>query len=206
MLNNLKEFIKKHNKLYVIAKSMKGMNDPNFAKIIRGYYDYDHQEICTLLVEHNGEIMPNRIVYDISCGEKTKSVGFCAEMHHLLYRLKFAEAINAVPRVRWGENMLYYDHGLDNITKNAFEYYFEPISEAANHSPSEFKNYILSNTKHIYIYQNMVNKSYKIEDIDFKMLADMYKKYIHLNEKTHSYINSEIDNLFNRCKQLPPPA
>ena len=40
---------------------------------------------------------------------------------------------------------------MDNITQNAFEYYFEPVSEAAAHSPDEFKNYIRSDVKHISI-------------------------------------------------------
>lgn len=204
MLKKLKDFIKKHDKLYIITKSIKSINDPNLVKVIRGYYDYNHPEVCTLLLEHNGEYMPDRIVYDISCGEKVKSVGFCAEMHQLLYRLRFAEAINAVPRVHWGEYMFYYDHGMDYITKNAFEYYFEPVSEAADHSPNEFKNYIRSDKKHIYIYQNMVDKSYKINDVNFKLLAGMYRKYIHLNEKTSLFINSEIDNLLNYNKQIPP--
>lgn len=203
MLKKLKEFIKNHDKLYVIARCMKNINEPNLVKILRGYYDNNYQEVCTLLLEHNGDFMPDRIVYDISRDETKRSYrGFCADMHHLLYRLKFAEEINAVPRVHWGENIPYYDHGMDNITQNAFEYYFEPVSETAAHSPDEFKNYIRSDVKHIYIYQNMINKSYKIEDINFKLLADMYKKYIHLNERTKTFIDSDIDKIFNRRDQL----
>lgn len=205
MLRKLKIFIKKHDRLYVICKSVRRMNDPVFREIIRGYYDVDHQEACTLLLEHSGELMPDKIVYDISRGEeKHTRVGFGASMHRLLYGLKFAEMINAVPRVLWGPNMPYYDHGMDDITKNAFEYYFEPLSEAANYPLKEFKNILKSNGKEILIYQNMVDESYNVNDNNIKILAEMYKKYIHLNEKTSQYINYEINKLFNRNEHEVP--
>lgn len=203
MLNKIKEFAQGNDKLYVFCKSLKRRNDPVFAKIIRGYYDKNYPEWCTVLLEHSGDMMPDKIVYDISCGEEKHSrVGLYANIHHLLYRLKFAEMINAVPRVRWGEGMPYYDHAMDDITKNAFEYYFDPISEAANYPLCDFGNIIRSTTKHILIYQNMFDNSYKLNDSDIMTLAESYKKYIHLNNKTSSYINGEIEKIFGKHMQM----
>lgn len=205
MLDKIKDLIKAHNVLYVISKSLMSCKDPNLTKIIRGFYDFDHPEISTLLLEHNGELMPDRIVYDISHGEeKNETLGFFSDMHNLLYRLRFAELINAVPRVRWGEGVPYYDHGMDNVTKNAFEYYFEPISDAAKYSLKSFKNLISSRAKHISIFQNMASKSYKIDDENLRLLSSAYKKYIHLNDDTQKFIDRGISKTLGVCRQSNP--
>ena len=196
MLNKLKELVKKNDSLYVIAKCVKNSKNPEMIKLIRGYYDFEYQEVTTLLIEHYGTLLPDRIIYDIPRGEETVTrIGFYADMHNLLYALKYSEMINAIPRVRWGEKMPYYDHGMDYITKNVFEYYFLPISEASNHSLYEYKNVIRTNGKHEYTFQNMVNNSYNIENNHIRLLAEIYKKYIHLNDQTSQFINDAINRL-----------
>ena len=203
MLKKIKPFVKKHDILYVICKSVQRMNDPLFIRIIRGYYDGDYQEATTLLLEHCGEIMPDKIVYDISRGEeKLTRMGFCASMHHLLYGLKFAEMINAVPRVLWSKNMPYYDHGMDDITKNAFEYYFESISEAANYSFNEFKNILKSKPKDILIYQDMFTGSYSPNEDNIRELAESYRKHIHLNERTRKIIFDDIKGILKNNERI----
>ena len=207
MSNRIKDFIKRHNRLYVLCKCIRSTDDPFLAKIIRGYYDPESSDDCTILLERCGERLPNKIVYDIPRGEEDVTrVGFYANMHNLLYGLKFAELINAVPRVKWGEKMPYYDHGMDKITKNAFEYYFEPISEAADYALNDFKNVVRTNRKHISLFQDMFKNSYRMADENIYMLAELYKRYIHLNERTSLFINSEINKLFDRDIRLPPPA
>lgn len=182
------------------------MNDPVFVNLIRGYYEYDYPKTSTLLIEHYGELLPDKIVYDIPRGEETVThIGFYADMHNLLYALKFSEMINAVPRVRWGDKMPYYDHGMDDITKNAFEYYFEPISEASNCSLYDFRNVIRTNGKHECLFQNMMDNSYKTDDECIRMLAEIYKKYIRLNKKTSEFVYREINNLFGADMQQNTP-
>lgn len=205
MITKIKKYMKNNDRLYTVCKAAKKSSDPYLAKTIRGLYDFDHPEVSTLLLEHNGELMPDRIVYDISHGEDKKEImGFFANMHHLLYRLKFAELINAVPRVRWGEGVPYYDHGMDSVTKNAFEYYFEPISDAAKYPLKSFKNIIDSRAKHISMFQNMAKKSYKINDENLRLLSSAYKKHIHLNDDTKKYIESGISKTLGVCRQSDP--
>ena len=151
MLKKYKEFLKRHDKLYVLCKCIQNINNPVLTKIIRGYYDRNYSSTSIMLMEHYGELMLDRIIFDIPRGEETVTrIGFYADMHNLLYGLKFAEMINAVPRVKWGENMPYYDHGMDKISsfyQDMFDNSYAVSDENIKLLSETYKKYIHLNRK-----------------------------------------------------------
>lgn len=196
----IRNTLRKNDALYVLIKCLKNVRNPEFCDLIRSYFIGSH-EGCIYFLEHPGEIWPEKYIYDISVGEKGKSsVGFCAEIHHLLYRLMFADEYNLLPRVVWGKGSPYFDNEMN--TNNAFEYYFEPISEASRFSSYEFKNLIRSDVKHILKYKDMVNGSYSPDANNIKILSESYKKYIHLNLNTQIYIREGITNALKYNKRI----
>ena len=192
-MEKLKGFIKRHGRLYVMAKCFCSINDPNLLKLMKGFYGSDNSDSDTLLIEHYGQKFPDTLVYNMSIGEKDVSVtGLGARLHQLLYRLRFSDFINAKPRVFWGNKMAYYDKQMDKETKNVFEYYFEPVSDLSNYPVSDFRNVINSQGRHTKFYQNMDTDSYCIKEEHLKILSEQYKKSITLNSKTKEFIYNGI--------------
>ena len=200
--NDLIETLKENDVLYILGKYVKTRKNKELSHLVRSYYQPAF-EGCVYFLEHPGTLLPNKTIYDISVGEtEKKEVGFCAEMHHLLYKLMFADEYNLSPRVVWGCGSPYYEAELEKKSNNAFEYYFEAISEASDYSLSEFANIIKSDTKHILKYHNMILKSYYQNEQSIRLLAKSYKKHIRLNEYTNRIILEDINHIFQGKNKL----
>ena len=176
-----------------MVKYIKHNNDSELIRIIRGLYDLDYNSAHTFVIEHFGECLSDKIIYNISFGEEEScDIGFAAMIYHLLYYLKIAEMIGAVPMVKWGQLTLYHDHQMDSITNNVYEYYFEPISDVIEYPINKCKNVIRSRGRHIYLFHNMNEQVYLLDDKDILLLAEQYKRYIRLNDKTTKYIQEGL--------------
>ncbi len=208
---NIKSIIKKiiinNNKLYVFAQCINNLNDPNYIKLIKGYYDgsYDYTSI---LVTRNGIRFPSIIVYHIvDCkvnnGKNIKGrMGFCAVLRWTLEKLYFSDYFGFTPIVEWGNVIPYYDTGMDIVTKNVFEYYFEPVSKINYEEIKDcgvviearmgHRNFSMEHASH--------ELSYAISKSEIEKLAYIYKKYIHLNKKTREYVNENLNNLLKDNK------
>lgn len=199
MLNKLKELVRKNDSLYVIAKCVKNSKNPEMIDLIRGYYNFSYDKANVFIVEHCGNSLPNNIVYDISFGvDQPCIMGFAALLYHTLYYLKFSEIIGAVPKITWDCKTIYYDHQMDSVTNNVFEYYFEPVSEVSKYPLMKYKNVIRSNRKHINIFHNMYEQVYLLYEKDYIILAEQYKRHVKLNDKTQRYITNSISFLSDR--------
>lgn len=194
--NHLINTIKRNDALYILGKYVQTRKSKELSNLIRSYYQPTFDG-CVYFLEHPGTLLPERTIYNISVGESRKTtVGFCAEMHHLLYKLIFADEYNLLPRVFWGSGSPYYEPELDIEPNNAFEYYFAPISEASRFPHSAFANIIKSDTKHILKYHDMISKSYYQNAQNIHLLAESYKNHIRLNEKTQKFISKSINSHF----------
>lgn len=200
--NSIKGFLRKNDALYVLVKSIKNLNNPDFCSLLRSYF-IESYEGSVYFLEHPGTALPEKTIYDISVGESRKILrGFCAEMHHILYKLMFADEHALMPRIVWGRGSPYYEAGYNYTNNNAFEYYFEPVSEASKYSCCELKNLIRSDVKHILKYQNMVNGSYSPNDDNIRLLAQSFKKHIRLNEQTQRLISDGINCVCNSNNRI----
>ena len=210
MLKKLKEFIKGHDKLYVIARCIKNINDPNYMKLIKGYYDPagESNQYALLTIEHFGKKYPDKFVYFINSSNNSKRArgtsGMYASIRRVLEWLNFADTLGAIPVVSIGKNGTYYDEGMDHITKNVFEYYFSPVSEISIDEVKDCYNVISCRSSHsnFYLKHGYDAKSYKITEDEIRRLGYIYKKYIHLNKTTEQFINSEILKLLNNKRTL----
>lgn len=200
MFKKLKEFIKKHDKLYVIARCIKSINDPDMIKLLRGHYDYQYYDDASVVVHHYGDKYPDKIVV---CIYNNASWGFCAMLFEALTCLSCADIIDAIPSILWSTQTLYYESKMNNETDNVFEYYFEPISDISYNSVHDYKNVLnLSLINNFCRNEYYENIRWFYSDYILNRYAYLYKKYIHLNEKTFSYIYDQINNLFDKSEKI----
>ncbi len=210
MLKKLKELIKKHDKLYVIARCIKNINDPEFYKLLKGYYEPAEKsnQYALLTIEHLGDKYPDKFIYFIDCADgprqKRGTSGMFATIRRLLEWLNFADILGMIPVILIGKSGTYYDKDMDHITQNIFEYYFLPVSEISIDEVNDCYNVIShrSSNSNFYLKHGYDSGSYEITDDEIRRLGYIYKKYIHLNETAGQFINSEILNLLNNKKTL----
>lgn len=206
----IKNLIKKSDRLYAIARCIKNINDPNYLKLVKGYF-----EVCdctSVLLEHKGEKYPNKIIYHIGfCMPDNKKTavrdtsGFCALLRKTLLSMSFPDALGMTPVVEWGSKSVYYDSGMDSVTLNVFEYYFEPVAKICSDEVEDCKNVVdvtalqrsMANSFFFMERASDMFASYCIEEREFERLSDLYKKYIHLNDKTKKYIDDQINEILD---------
>lgn len=203
VLSKIKAEIKKKDKLYTILLCIKHRNDPDFSKLIKGYYTKQNEYI-SILISHNGTKRTDKLVYHIKYPDKRSGItkkAFCATLRVTLDRLLFAEYYGMIPVVEWGEMLTFYDHGMDQITKNVFEYYFEPVSGINCREIDNISDVVIADDvqgsffiEHPY--------GYEIQQYEIERLGEIYKKYIRLNKSTQEYIDKNINCIMHNGKIL----
>ena len=169
--------------------------DADFRKLVlEGYHNPNFLELHSYGNEYRG-----RVVYHI--GAFGCSVGFFAEFLYTLIRLYYATDRGFVPYVYWGTDFLYYEP--DGVEKehNAFQYYFEPVSEV---TCIDHAAHVLDATDyHIHDVQDQLNThGYAVTDEYMDALSDMIKKYIRYNQRTKEYLEDGYDTLIGDKKAL----
>ena len=121
----IKNLIKSNDRLYVIGRCLKNINDPNYWKLVKGYYEIG--DSASVLIEHKGEKYPDKIIYHIGfCMPDNKRTvvrdisGLCALLRKTLLSMTFPDALGMFPVIEWGSKSVYYDPGMDPVTRNAF--------------------------------------------------------------------------------------
>lgn len=190
--------IKSNPKLYVIAKSMKDINNPELYMLLRGHYDYRAQATA-ITVRHLGELNQDKIIYYCVAGDDVIATGgFCALLRESLLSIGFAGEMGMTPVIKWGEHTHYYDQGMDKVTKNVFEYYFKPVSNVPCQEVMCSQNVVyLMRIDSAYVmkrYNIPITKTstYQPNEEEIALLGKLYQKYIHLNEETKLYLEEEI--------------
>lgn len=187
----------KNPKIHYILKVFKHWND-------KEYIDFFlNREVDPLLLEvkQKGEMYPDHRFYIIS--ENGKGWGFFAEFRVLLAKIIFAERFGFTPVVFWGKEFPYYEGAEINGTKNAFEYYFEPINKYTGEELEKAKYVIRAKSAQgVLIEREYKKATYDISDEYLRKLADVYRRYIHFNENVRERLNKETDSLFQNRKTL----
>ena len=205
--NKLIEVIKNNDKSYVIARCLKNLNQPEFVRLLRGHYEKTFN-YATFFVMHNGTMLPDKMVYHISfyrlslknCKVRD-STGFCALLHLSLEMILFADTFGLMPAVEWGINSFYYDSGMDCLTQNVFEYYFEPVSQIDCREINNYKNVIESRPSHGYFFvDNRIG--YDIKQYEIEKLGYLYKKYVHLNKITKEFIEKSLNSIMAKENRI----
>lgn len=210
---NLKHKIGKHQSLYCLIRSIKCIHSKVFYKLIFGYYE-DSTEFTSFIIEHKGDMYPECIIYHILTTNRgfldTEEmqqcvIGLFGLFRHVLQGLIIAENLGAIPVVEIGTNSLYHDPDLDDLTKNVFEYYFEPVSfvkytdvnlcskviRYCETAPPFFMPFVAHNSG-----------TYKISSNNIEQMGQIYKKYIKLNSQTDKIINESILTTLGNKKTL----
>lgn len=206
----IRNIIKKYDKLYAIARCMKSINDPDYLKLVKGYF-----ELCdyaSILIDHKGEQYPDKIIYHIGyCVPSNKKTivkdpaGIAALLRYTLFGMVFSDTLRMDPVVEWGSQSVYYDPGMDPITLNVFEYYFEPVSKIYLKELESCKNVVdmfginrsCWNSCIVMEQAPDLFAPYCVEQEEIERMANLYKKHIHLNNKTQKYIDDQMNEILD---------
>lgn len=206
----IRSIITGNRRLYILTRFLKSGNTDQFFKLVYGYYK-GLPDVACFVLEHLGNNCPENIIYDISIDvpekpEKIKRshVGLFAQLRYILQALNTGEQINAIPVINYGINSAYYDSEMDNITKNVFEYYFKPVSHIDYIQVDSYRNVIKACAGHAVYFMRYASceASYNIDEAEIRMLAGLYKKYIHLNDNTKKYMIENISACLRNKKTL----
>lgn len=199
------DFLDRHDKLYAIVKCITHLSDPKYAGLLKGYYEKS-SEYVTLLIEHRGEKYADKIIYDVRYSvpqkdnvSKRENGGFCALLRMTLLRWSFPDAMGMIPAVEWGSMSRYYDSGMDSVTKNVYEYYFEPVMQISHSEVAECKHVIEeTNPSSSFFFMERTSDmaaSYQVSQNEIDKLGYLYKKYVHLNRNSREYIDNGLNAL-----------
>lgn len=162
--------------------------------VLEGYHNPDY-----LKIESRGNEYPGQIVYQI--GAFGCSVGFFAEFLYTLIRLYFAADRGFTPYVNWGSDFLYYEQDGIGNEKNAFLYYFNPVTDVV--STDNAAHVLMATDYHIHDVQDRLNThGYAVSDEYMTGLSNMIKKYIRYNDKTKAYLEDGYDTLIGNKRAL----
>ena len=198
-MEKLKRFIKKHDKLYVISRLLYSLNDANLLKLLKGFYDGDSDFL--LLIVNRAQYFyhgKNPIyIIDYGCNNRC-TMGFAAMLRGTLLSLELSEFLSYKPVVIWGKNTKYYDEEMTECSRNVFTYYFQPVSDIQ--IVKENIPYILSSESHFEKVHKM--DDYRMTGNDVVCFANLYKKYIHFNDRTNTYITEQLKKIMVADKIL----
>lgn len=192
---SLMDFFRKSEKLVYWNRCRIHRNNPEFRRmLLEGYQNPDFIEMHTYGKDYEG-----KTVYLIE--ERGAGVGFFAEFGVTLIELYFAYERGFVPYVRWGEDYLYYEpEGVDG-EKNAFLYFFQPVSEVTG---IEHACHVVhtQESHYVQVKAQFDAVSYDVSDEYVDAMALMVKNYIHYNESTQKYLEQEYHDLLGDGKIL----
>ena len=202
--SKLREMINRNDKLYAIERVIRNMDDHKLIELILNYYK-SRSECTSITISHNGEKYPTELIYYIpywweNGALSITGIGFCAALRRLLELLFFSDHFRFTPVVYWGNVATYYDSSMDTVTKNAFEYYFEPVSNIDYREIGECKNIIEAGRNGRFFINSQT--PYSVTQDEINLLADIYRKHIHPNEKTRDYIDENVKSILKHEKVL----
>ena len=161
------------------------------------------REVNPLLLEfkQNGSGVPDKKVMLIR--ENGNGWGFFAEVRAMLAKMVFAERFGLTPYIEWGSAFLYTEKQLVNGTHNAFEYYFKQPNGMTKQDVLE-SSYVTESksAQGVVIEREFKRDTYEMTAEYQSGLAEMYRKYIRLNEKTEKMIQNDLKDIFDNSKVL----
>ncbi|WP_377519778.1 O-fucosyltransferase family protein [Priestia megaterium] len=194
MKAKLKQLIGKFPRLYYLTYCTFNMNSTRFRERVLEIKTNPFQ----LHFENHGQLYDKKIIYRIVVGDETK--GFCSAIRDTLYYLMYADALGILPYVEYTDNIPYYEEKKINGSNNPFEYYFlQPYGINLNEVNS---CRVCANAETVHmegvfnLYGLKQPETYYTNEPEYiKISAEMYRKYIKLNDKVQTEIDSDIQRL-----------
>lgn len=179
-LDNLKMFIKKHPRLDSFLFIISNISNKEICKDIIGL----KRNPYLIKIDKCGLLNPENLIYFINFDENYSVNGFCSLYRSLLLQLSYADDLNFLPVVYWGENNLYFDEEFKD-SSNVFEYYFKPLNDITVDEVLNSKHVIVSKPAN----ENALGTAagYKFSDDEMRFLSVVNKKYIKLNDRILTY-------------------
>jgi len=205
MWNRLKKLIKKNESLYILCQLIAKFKNKEFREMIMAYYFLDNDK-TSLIFKHYGNENAGQLICLIENGVHQNSQhGFFALVRYTLQDLYFSDEMSLQPYIMWGKHTKYFEPEIEDQIQNVFEYYFCSISDISYSSIMNSKNVTCVNAKNRSIFKKVYgdcSTEYELSDIEIKKLAEVYKKYFHLNQKTQEYIYCDKYELLKNQKTL----
>lgn len=191
---NIKAFLKKHPKVNYLQRVLRHCNDATF---IKNVMMLGHDPNCFYLYS-NGDKNPDKNILFI---EATGGMGVI--YRYILYALWEAERLGFIPVIKFCDDCVYReDYPIDG-TDNAFEYYFRQPFSVSLADAGESKRVFLFSLPHLsrieYDLGNLnpdVPLGYVVNEKYLTTLAEIARKYLHLNQKTKSFFESSFHKVF----------
>lgn len=148
----------------------------------------------SMLFYHSyGEQNPDKTFYVLSRPIHTRD-GVFSFLFAFLEQLDYVESHGCIPVVDMQSFKSQYLEEDKVGVENAWDYYFQPLSEYSLTEVYESKNVILGYDDPC--YKNDYEKRY-----DIKRMSELYRKYIRYNSKTIAAIQEERDRLIDKTRK-----
>lgn len=189
------DLLKKSEKLVFWNRCRIHSNKPDFREmVLEGYHSPDY-----LKIHHYGDEYEGCTIYHVDA--TGDGIGFFAELGMTLIKLYFADERGFIPFVYWGENYLYYEKDGIRGEKNAFLYYFKPVSKI--NSINNACHVVFPEESHIKQVKGLYGAvSYEVSEDYVDAMARMMKKYIQYNDATRAYLEQEFERLLGQKRVL----
>lgn len=192
------DILKRNRKLHYFLKAYKHRND-------KEYMDFFlDREINPFLLEFEsrGKNFADKRFYIIR--EMGRGFGFFAEFFSVLEKLIFADMFAFTPIVEWGRHFQYIEQEGANGTENGFEYYF---SQPAGYSEKDAEDALFvtisKSAQSAWVERYLKREyGYDLSPPIEKKLAEIYGKYIRLNDIAGRMIERDIAGMLQGKKTI----
>lgn len=189
---SIKSKLLSNKALYPFIMALKSCKDSETRERIWGLR-HDKDEI---VVKHLGEERTGKIIYNINLNDEYG--GFFALLRWVCTALVYSDKRGFIPFVKLGDKCKYFDPDVKE-TGNVFEYYFKPVSSVLAGDVAKAANVVNYETKHLMEVRSDV--SFQLDSSIVDMFADIWQKYIRINEKTKIKLNTDIASAVDNNKK-----
>ncbi len=187
-IDGLKKAVKSNPRLECFYMCMKSIKDKEIAKEMVG----TKRSPNNLIVRTFGQENADKFIYYILLDESARFNGFCSLYRLVLMHLAYAESMMLTPVVCFGKNTLYFESSFEGST-NAFEYFFEPVSNIPYETVLCSKRVILAKGADAGAFGT--TEAYAVPQEEINFLAPYLKKYIHLKNEIKALFCSDLQNI-----------
>lgn len=183
------KILDKYPKIDYLYQCVRKMNDKEHVDGVL------HPDPYTIKCNSFGTLNMSKNIYLIKAGRKGQ--GFFAEFRSILGYLFYCERFGFTPVVEIGSDFPYYEIDGVHGKNNAFEYYFQQVSDVSLEEAYNSFNVFNSHWAHLAYAESYEkeNFGYSISESYLKKMGELVGKYIFLQPWVKEYINQSIDKI-----------
>lgn len=180
------KILDKYPKIDYLYQCVRRINDKKYVDTVL------HPDPYALKCVSLGNLNMGKNIYLIKAGRKGQ--GFFAEFRSILGYLFYCERFGFIPVVEIGSGFPYYETDGIHGKKNAFEYYFQPVSDVSVEEAYKSYNVFISHWAHLTYAESYEKKNfgYSISEAYLEKMGEIARKYITLQPWVEEYINQSI--------------